>query len=237
MNVLIYTQSYYVRKTFVNALIPNGISLFHVEDLTNMLSKIKEKAVNIVVYDVIQENYDEIFRSMRELKKFSEKKIAVLLFIGAVDKTQVAKALQFGAVGFIKSNAKESTISKYIQEISEKIEGVPPERKFVRLTLDSTNEHERVSVKFRSPRNMQIILGIVKDISAGGIAVELVGTFDPDAIEVGLETHNIQFMLDGKDVLTDGIIVAYKKRFCAFRFVNTSIQDLEIISEFIFERI
>ena len=36
MKVLIYTESYYVRKTFVNALIPMGISLYHVENLAKL---------------------------------------------------------------------------------------------------------------------------------------------------------------------------------------------------------
>jgi DNA-binding NarL/FixJ family response regulator len=221
MNVVIHTQSYYVRKAFIDALIPNGISLFHSESVEGLIQKISSKPTDIVVLDVIQENYEEAYKLMTAIKNHASeaiRKIGIIMLIGAVDKVKIAKCLQLGAIGFVKSNAESESISKYIQGLYEKIKGVPPERKFTRVSLDIMNESERIAVKFRSPTNLQLIMGVIKDISAGGIAVELVGTFDQEAIQNGMEVTNMQFIIDGKDVLVNAIVVAYQKNFCAFRF-------------------
>lgn len=240
MNVVIHTQSYYVRKSFINALIPIGISLFHSESVEGLIQKISSKPTDIVVLDVIQENYDSAYKLMTAIKNHASeaiRKIGIVMLIGAVDKVKIAKCLQLGAIGFIKSSAENEAIAKYITGLYEKIKGVPPERKFTRVSLDITNESERIAVKFRSPENLQLIMGVIKDISAGGIAVELVGTFDQEAIKNGMEVTNMQFIIDGKDVLVNAIVVAYQKNFCAFRFSYVSQPDREIISQFIFSRI
>lgn len=80
-------------------------------------------------------------------------------------------------------------------------------------------------------------MGLIKDISFGGVAVELVGTFPKESLTAGLAVKNMQFILDGKDVYVDGIVVAYQRMFCAFRFVNMSETVSEIISAYIFQRI
>ncbi len=239
MNVLIYTESYYVRKTFVNALIPNGISLYHVENLDNLGEAIISNDIDIVVFDVIQENYRNVFVPMGQIKNgtmLGEKKVGVILLIGSVDKTAITQALQLGAIGFIKSNAREEAISQYVTEIYSKTKGVTPERKFRRVTLNVEDPGQRVSIKFRSQKNMQLLMGVIKDISAGGVAVELVGTFDPEALETNMEIKGMQFILDTKDVLADGVIVVYQKRFCAIRFTHMSQGDRDVLSQFIFER-
>lgn len=241
MNILVYTQSFYVRKTFINALIPVGISVFQTDHLSTLFHSVRKNSIEMIVFDVIQENYEEIFPELIKIKQGTEEglpeKIGLLMLIGTVDKTQVTRALQLGVIGFIKSNASEETISKYIIEIYQKIRGIPPQRKYARVTLNTSLESERIGIKFRSSLNMQLILGVIKDISAGGIAVELVGTFDQAAIENGMEVKNMQFMLDTRDVLVNAVVVAYQKSFCAFRFTHLSQQDREAMSQFIFDKI
>jgi c-di-GMP-binding flagellar brake protein YcgR len=80
-------------------------------------------------------------------------------------------------------------------------------------------------------------MGLIKDISFGGIAVELVGTFPSESLAAGITVKNMQFILEGKDVFVDGIVVAYQKMFCAFRFINMSETVSEIISHYVFQRI
>lgn len=240
MNVLIYTQSYYVRNLFINALYPRGISLLHAEHSDNILSIIKQRNIEVIVFDLIQEDYIKVFTIMNEIKNSTDediKKVSIILLIGNIDKQNLIKAIQFGAVGFIKSNAREETIAEYIIEIYKKTKGVPPERKFVRVSLNADDPNERIGIKFRSTINSHLILGLIKDISYGGIAVELVGSFPPDSIQVGMEVKNMQFILDGKDMFVDGVVVAYQRNFCAFRFVNLTQQDKETICQFIFQRV
>ena len=149
----------------------------------------------------------------------------------------MTSAIQLGVKGFIKSNAEEDFVGNYVIEIYKKDKGAPPERKFVRVSFDTSNPNERIGIKFRSPINSQLIMGLIKDISFGGVAVELVGTFPKESLAAGIAVKNMQFILEGKDVYVDGIVVAYQKMFCAFRFVNMSETVSEIISHYIFQRI
>jgi ActR/RegA family two-component response regulator len=240
MNACILTPSYYVRNTFINALISRGISLYHVEHGDELISKILFTRSEIAILDVIQEDYDSIFAIIRELKSHESpevKKAAVILIIGAIDKVHVTEAIKLGVKGFIKSNATEDFVCNYIIDLYRKETGSPPDRKYVRVSFNTLNPNERVGIKFRSPINSQLIMGVIKDISFGGIAVELVGTFPQESLEPGVSVSNMQFILEGKDVFVDGVVVAYQKMFCAFRFINMSETVSETISHFVFQKI
>lgn len=239
MNVLIYTQSYYCRNSFVNSLIPKGIALYHAEHPDDLVEKLAAHKTDVAVLDVIQGDYDGIFNVVRAIKASENedvKKIAIILIIGNIDRQSITAAVQAGVIGFIKSNASEDFIANYVAEIYQKVKGVPPERKFVRVSIDSANPNERIGIKFRSPVNSQMIIGLIKDISFGGMATELIGTFPPETLGVGLEIKEIQFILEGKDILIDGIVIAVQKNFCAFRFTNMALPVRETICHYIFEK-
>jgi hypothetical protein len=240
MNVMIYTQSYYTRNTFVNALIPKGISLYHAEHAESLIDKVVSQKADVVVLDVIQEDYNAVFNLVKDIKSKDIddlKKVGIVLLIGAIDKQYITLAIQMGVIGFLKSSSTEEFIANYIIEIYQKVKGVTPDRKFVRVSIDITNPNERIGVKFRSPVNAQLIIGLIKDISFGGMAVELVGTFPPESLEAGVNVKNIQFILEGKDIFLDASVVAYSQKFVAFRFTDMTNPIREAISQFVFKRI
>ncbi len=240
MKVFIYTQSYFVRNIFVTSLIPQGINLIHVENGEALLQKASSEKPDLIVMDVIREDFDEVFTLIKTIKssEYEEiKKIAVILFISTIDKQYITAAVQLGVVGFIKNNSSSEFIAEYLIKTYEKVKGASPERKFARVSLDPNNPNEKISVKFRSPANLQLIIGVIKDISFGGLALDLVGTFPEDSIAVGMEIRNIQFMIEGKDIDVDAVVVAYQKKFCALRFVNMSNDVKDTISHFIFQKL
>ncbi len=237
MNVLIYTQSNYARSTFVNALFSAGITLYHTEHSDNFINDIQRHSAEIAVLDVIKEDFDAIFELVKQIKNHSSpevNKTGIILLIGSIDKQTIESAIQYGVIGFIKSNATEEFVNKYIMDAYQKVRGVPPERKYVRVKIDPD---DRIGIKFRSPVNSQLIIGQIKDISLGGIAVELVGSFPADSISIGSEINNMQFILDGKDIFIDGETVVYQKNFCAFRFKNMAAEIRGAISQYIFKKI
>ncbi len=237
MNVLIYTQSYYARKTFISALLPFGITLYHTEQSENLINKIQQHLPEIIVLDVIKEDFAAVFELVRKIKNHPSeeaKKSAIILLIGSIDKQAITSAIQVGVIGFIKSNETEDFVYKYIMNIYQKVRGIPPERKFVRVIIDP---NDSIGIKFRSPVNSQLIIGRVKDISLGGLGVELVGTFPSDSITIGSVIKNMQFILDGKEIFIDGVVVAYQKNFCAFLFKDMTAEIRESISQFVFKKI
>jgi CheY-like chemotaxis protein len=237
MNVLIYTQSNYARNTFVNALFSAGITLYQTEHADTLINHIRQHQPEIVVLDVIKEDFIAVFELVKQIKNHASeevKKTGIILLIGSIDKQTIESAIQVGVIGFIKSNATEDFVYKYIIDTYQKIRGVPPERKYARVKIDP---NDRIGIKFRSPVNLQLIIGQIKDISFGGIAVELVGAFPSDSITIGSEIKNIQFILEGKDVFIDGEVVAYQKNFCAFRFKDMPAEIKETISQYVFRKI
>lgn len=237
MNVLIYTQSNYARITFINALFPAGITLYQTEHNDALINDIQRLAPAIVVLDAIKEDYIVVFELIKQIKNHSSeevRKTGIILLIGSIDKQTITSAIQVGVIGFIKSNATAEFVYKYIMDSYQKLRGVSPERKYIRIKIDP---NDMVGIKFRSPVNSQLIIGQVKDISFGGIAVELVGTFPPDSIAIGSEITNMQFILESRDIFIDGEVVAYQKNTCAFRFKNMTQEIKEIISQYIFNKI
>ncbi len=236
MNVLIYTQSNYSRNIFVSSLIPAGISLFHTDHSENVINKIQQILPEILIIDAVhQEDFDAVFELVKQIKNHASENVKntpIILLIGAIEKQAIISAIQFGVIGFIKSNADENVIYKYIMDTYQKVRGIPPERKHVRIKIDP---NDRIGIKFRSPVNSQLIIGQIKDISFGGIAVELAGTFPEDSLSVGAEVKNMQFILEGKDIFIDGIVVAYQKKFCAFLFEGMTKEIRGTISQYIFK--
>ncbi len=240
MKVMVYTQSYFVRNMFVTSLIPQGISLLHVESSDSLMQKLSSDKPDLVVMDVIREDFEEIFQIIKIVKSSQDeniKKVAIILLISAIDKQYITAAVQLGVIGFIKNNSTSDFIASYLIKTYEKIRGTPPERKFARISLDPNNPNEKIGVKFRSPLNLQLIIGVIKDISFGGMALELVGTFPEDSISLGMEIRNIQFMIEGKDIDVDSVVVAYQNKFCALRFVNMSNDVKDTIAHFIFQKL
>lgn len=211
--------------------------MYHTEHSDNLFNDIQRYTPEIVVLDVIKEDFDVVFEIVKRIKNstFEEvKKTGIILLIGSINKQTITTAIQIGVIGFIKSNADVDFVNKYIIDAYQKIRGVPPERKYVRVKID---DYDRIGIKFRSPVNSQLMIGLIKDVSFGGIAVELVGSFQIDSIAVGSEIENIQFILDGKDIFIDGIVVAYKNNYCAFRFKDMTQEIREAISQYIFKKI
>ncbi len=240
MKVLIYTQSYYVRNIFVTSLIPSGIGLVHVENSDALFNKIQTEKPDLIVMDVVREDFDEVFALIKNIKGMEKeeiKGIGIILFIGGIEQKYITSAIQLGVIGFIKNTSSKKFITQYLIKAYEKLKGVPPQRKFARVSLDPNNPNDKIGVKFRSPVNLQLIIGVIKDISYGGIALELVGTFPEDSIAVGMEIKGVQFMIEGKDIDVDAVVMAYQKNFCAFRFINMSNDVQETLAHFIFQRL
>ncbi|QJR22922.1 hypothetical protein BREVNS_2172 [Brevinematales bacterium NS] len=243
MEILIVTQSFYVRNQFVNTFYPRGVTVYHTDNAEQLLEKLRlYPGIEFVFIDVIHEEYAQALDILAKVKAFAvtqNRKIFALLIYVAIDKSIAAKAIEHGCVGFVKSNVGGDDLFLYTMQLYQKLKGTPPERKYVRISLDPSNPNERIGIKFRSPINSQLLVGVIRDISFGGLAVELVGMFPQEALAVNTQITNIQFMLDDRDVYADATVVAYdyRKRFCALRFTYLSHDDQEILASFIFNRV
>jgi CheY-like chemotaxis protein len=236
-NVLIYTQSNFARDKFISALFSAGITLYQCEHPEDLINKIQQNLPEIVVLDVIKEDFPTVFELAKQIKNHSSRevnKIGIILLIGSIDKQTITSAIQIGIIGFIKNDAVVDFVYKYIMDAYQKIQGVPPERKHIRVKIDL---NVRMGIKFRSPVNSQLIIGQIKDIGLGGVGVELVGAFPPESIVNGSEIKNVQFIVEGRSVFIDADVVAYQNNFCALRFKEMTDEIKEIISQYVFKKI
>jgi hypothetical protein len=233
LKVLIYTQS----DTFADALFHMGITLYRSKNPGDLIDKIQKYFPEIVVLDFTNEDSTATFKLVNQIKDHPDEKIkktAIILLFGSIDIGNISSAIQAGVAGFIKINAAADLIYDYITTLYQKVRDVPPERKYVRIQIDPK---ERIGVRFWSPVNLILIVGRIKDISFGGIAVELVGTYPADSLAIGTELKSMQFVLDGKYVFIDGVVAACLEKFCAIQFRDITPEIKEIISRYIFEKI
>ncbi|URA09952.1 PilZ domain-containing protein [Thermospira aquatica] len=243
MEIVIVTQSFYVRNQFVNTFYPRGVTVYHTDNADQLLEKLRlYPNIEFVFIDVIHEEFAQALDILAKVKAFAvtqKRTIYALLIYVVIDKTIAAKAIENGCVGFVKSNVSGDELFLYTLQLYQKLRGAPPQRKYVRISFDPANPNERIGIKFRSPINSQLLVGVIRDISFGGLAVELVGMFPQEALSVNVQISNIQFMLDDRDVYADATVVAYdyRKRFCALRFTYLSSEDQEVLASFIFKRV
>ena len=233
MNIMIYTLSNYTRNMFVNALLPAGITLYQADLHENLIGKMERLSPDIVVLDAIQENISDIVELVKVIKNHPAdniKKAAAVLLICNIDRQDILLSIQAGVIGFIRSNSSMDYINKYLVSVYQKVRGAPPERKFVRVPYT-------VNISFRSPASSQLIIGKIRDFSIGGIAVELGDRISAPSMDAGMFVKNMQFILDGRNISVDGIVVTNCSRLCGFRFFNISPEIKEIFSQFIFKRI
>ncbi|OHD57223.1 MAG: hypothetical protein A2Y33_07460 [Spirochaetes bacterium GWF1_51_8] len=240
MNVLVYTQSKFILERFVDALFPAGISVYHIESSLMIHNKIEKNKIDVLIADLTAENLRPILNSLSDIRGYhvpAIRDIIVILFVGNVTREIVARVLLSGADGYVMSTLRSDKLIQYIMKMYNQIKKGPPSLRFESVKLNPDIRPEYIAVKLLSPAAGQSILGVMLDLSLGGMAIRLVGTYDKNAIEKGMLLQNINFILLGHEIHIDGMVVAYKKDICAIMFTQLTEGDRHEICQFLFMKL
>lgn len=242
MNVLVVTSSNYNMEKLVDLLIPNGVAVYQFEHRNEMMTRIIKNAIDCMLIDFTAESGEESIRLIREVVQNPHdevRRVAVVLYVGAdgANKELLSRAMDEGAVSFIRSNATTDVLIKHLAACCEKIQGTAPAIRYALVKLSRNLSPQNVPVKFHSPVTGQAILGTVVELSAGGMEVEVLGKYDIENLTVKMVVKDIEFNLLEHKLEVDGVIVARKQTLLTILFINISDADRHELSQFIFMKL
>ncbi|NPV03020.1 MAG: PilZ domain-containing protein [Brevinematales bacterium] len=240
MNILIYTQSKFILEHFVDTFFPAGISVFHCDSTLMIDRNIITHQIDILYIDLTGENIREATDILRIVRAHSDPVVLgviVTLYIENVPKEGVNRVLHFGADGVVQSNFTAEQLIHYSLMVYERTHKEPPSLKLRNVRLNPSLPPEYIVIKLVSPLDEQSILGVLIDLSLGGMAIKLVGTYSKTAIEKGMHFNNIEFILLGHEMRVDGIVAAFAKDVCAVIFTQMTQADRHEICQFIFMKL
>ena len=68
MNILLYTQSTYILDSFIDFLIPSGVTLYSTEHDDDITAKIKNNKIDLVLISFNRGNYDRSIRTIQRVR-------------------------------------------------------------------------------------------------------------------------------------------------------------------------
>lgn len=240
MTVLLYTETNHLIEHMADVFIPRGISLYHLDSLEQLPFQLRECSPDIVLVDVNKENHEAAYKVLRALSlplESSTLPAVPVIYARGVSEETIALGIKAGGRSFIRGDATDNDLVQGLKRICEKAQGRPPLLQFTRIILDPTNPNENVVVRFISPRSEHSVMGIVHDMSAGGLVMRLTGNFASSDIELGLHIPNTHFILLSHEIVLTAVVRAFKEDLCALRFVDVSSQDMHEIAQYIYMKL
>jgi DNA-binding NarL/FixJ family response regulator len=242
MNVLVVTSSNFNLERIVDLLIPNGVAVYQFEHRSEMVTGIMKNAIDCMLIDFTAESGEESIRLIREIVQSPHdevRRVAVVLYVGSegANKELLSRAMDEGAISFIRSNATTDVLIKHIAACCEKVQGSAPSIRYALVKLIRERPAQNVPVKFHSPVTGQAILGTVIELSAGGMEIEVLGKYDIENLTVKMVMKDIEFNLLEHKLEVDGVIVARDQARLTILFINMSDSDRHELSQFIFMKL
>ena len=112
-------------------------------------------------------------------------------------------------------------------------QGISEKRQHIRVSPDP---NELLRLHFRVSGFANLISGKVRNISMGGIAVELLTPVPQSVIHSGVTIPSINFSLSNKPLTPATQVVLVKEKFVAMRFESLSSEERSLIARYIYRR-
>lgn len=240
MNILLYTQSTYILDSFIDFLIPLGVTLYSTEHDGEITVKIQNNKIDLVLIDLNRETYERSLKTIQRIRNSpieKMKKCAIVLFVEGLGKELIAKALSSGAVGYIELAMAPDKIFDTFAIACKRMSGVDIPRNYVKLVLNSERTPENIAVKFNSKLSGQSVLGIAKSLSIVGFVLAIKGTTDVTSITRGMEIDGMKFLLLGKEIIIDGIVALFQSGTATILFNNMSKENRHDLSQYIYRKL
>jgi len=170
---------------------------------------------------------------VQELKsQESTKSIRVVIHSARSDRDFVVKTVNLGIYGYLLKPFQEDKTFRRIKELLVNAAGANNEkRQHIRVSPDPGS---LLRLHFRIPNHDKLITGKIRNISMGGLAVELLKPPDPALIKPDIRTSQLQFALGSKNVSPTCRTVLLKGNILALRFTFLSSDDRTTIARYIY---
>lgn len=231
MKVLLAPDSSRVNEVFSVRLVAEGIEPYQVLDDDDLLMILDEKPIDILVLDLDSENYRGL-KTVKEVKtRFNQ--VDIILMTSKTGMDFAKNLAEMGVYGFVSRTTQlEAMVNQALGLIEEMRGRKQEQRKHMRVKPAPFQVN---AFKLRIPGLQTSNDGIIRDISLGGVAVDMdhevneAILFEGQEVDVSFELGNL--VLDAR-----ALVVARKGKSVAYRFKDLSESDKRKIAEYVIDR-
>jgi two-component system, chemotaxis family, chemotaxis protein CheY len=146
----------------------------------------------------------------------------------------VMKMIESGIAGYLLKPFTADAARARLAGILSKLADHDTQRMHIRVKPDAG---ELIRVHFRLSGHSAMISGRMRDVSLGGMAVELFNPPEPAFLAAGTRIGKLQFSLGPRELSPVAAVVLFKSGVLALRFEGLAGADKSALERYIFKRI
>ena len=199
MSCLILDQSQDVRESLAHMLLAIGIRGIPVSNKEEGLGAFDAHSdIDSAIVDV-DSRESEGLALIQELKaQESTKAVRVIIHSARSDREFVVKTVDLGIYGYLlKPFHEDKTLLRIKELLIDALGANNEKRQHIRVSPDPGS---LLRLHFRVPAHDKLITGKIRNISMGGLAVELLNPPDSSLLKSNVRTSQLQFALGSKKV-------------------------------------
>jgi len=236
MNCIILEKIDEVREGLATVLLSMGIKGVPVASKDEALKAVREGSqVEGAILDVDNRELGGI-ELIKELKgKPETRNIKIIIHTVQSSREFVVQMVEMGIHGYILKPYNPPAAAKMLQDIL--ISGGAQGKEYRQHIRVMPDPNELLRLHFKSPHLSQLITGKIRNISMGGVALELFNPPPETKLPKGQYIQKLQFTLTAKPLSPAGTIVLFKGNILAFRFESLSEEDRHNLARYIYKQL
>jgi CheY-like chemotaxis protein len=236
MNCLILSSSPAERESLAYILLPIGVKAVPASSKKEALEIIeKDSQVVSAIVDVDNREIEgsELIKELRENP--DTKHIKIIIHSVQSGRDFVVGFVETGIHGYLLKPLDQQKATQKLKEVL--IDRAPlqhEKRQHIRVNPDPG---ELLRMHFRVPGLTALISGKIRNISMGGVALELFNPPDEKALRPGVRIPTLQFNLGTNSLSPSGHVVLFKEKLLAIRFGPLSAEDRNNLARYIYKKL
>ena len=236
MQCLILDDSQNIKKTLCYILLSLGIKGILVLNYDDAKKEIdNNNNLSSVIIDVDNKSLNGIKLIEEINNKYTNKHLIIIIHTISTNRNFITKLIGIGINGILfKPFSAEKAAVKLKQILVTSNSHKNEHRKHIRIVPDPD---ELLRLYFRLPNSSVLVSGKIRNLSIGGVAVELFKSPKKNLIQKGIFLPKLQFTLNTREITPSGTILLFKKDILILRFNTFSMEDKHTLAEYIYNKI
>jgi CheY-like chemotaxis protein len=236
MNCLILDENESSREELAHILLSFGIRGVDVPSRSAALEAIESDAeTGAVILDIDNKELEgfELARDLRQNPETRHIKVVVQTFQSS--REFVVQLVELGVHGYLLRPFDREQATKRLKSIVVAPEaGQKDKRQHIRVTPDP---EEMLRLSFKPPGGSGRVTGKVRNISMGGVAVEILKLPADTRLAPGVHLSRLDFVLGSTALSPSADVVLFREKLVALRFGSFSEIEKNALARYIYRRL
>jgi CheY-like chemotaxis protein len=235
MTCIVLVQSKPEWEQFSVLLLSLGVQGVHVSSKEDALAALKAKAdKQLCILDVDTKELGGMALLAELRTNEAYRSIHAVVHSFQSDKAFIEKMVELGVSCYLLKPFDQSKAKRKLQNLLSSMgHGGSEKRQHIRVNPDPG---ELLRLHFRVSGFANLISGKIRNISMGGVAVELFSPVPETVLRAGLTIPCVNFSLSNKPLTPAAQVVLVKEKLVAMRFESLSADEKSILARYIYRR-